>query len=58
MRRAFGWLMDVLEADQFSGKIKGGTTLGELAAMYDEPIERVMDALDANKERRGQKSYR
>jgi hypothetical protein len=32
-------------------------TLGELATKYDEPIERIMDALDAIKERHGIKSY-
>lgn len=32
-------------------------TLGELSAMWDEPIPRIMDAIDANKILAGQVTY-
>lgn len=54
MRRPFGKLMDLLEEEIHSSL---NPTIGELADKYDEPNERIMDALDAIKERRGQKSY-
>lgn len=55
MRRPFGKLMDLVEVDLLLAP--EGTTIGDLAARYDEPMDRVMDALDAVKERRGEKSY-
>jgi hypothetical protein len=53
VRRAFGKLMDMLDEREH----EPGTTLGDLAKEYGEPVERIMDALDANKERRGEVSY-
>jgi hypothetical protein len=55
MRRPFGKLMDLLEDELHNSP--GGTTMGQLSEKYDEPVERIMDALDAVKERRGEKSY-
>ena len=52
MRRPFGKLMDMINELDTSG-----LTLGHLASQLGEPIERVMDAIDANKERAGIKSY-
>jgi hypothetical protein len=48
--------MDLLEAD-LRQPDRPNWKLGEIAKKYDEPVERVMDALDAIKERRGEKSY-
>ena len=45
--------MDLLEAEP----VKGGVTLGDLAAKYDEPVMRIGDALDAIRERQGERTY-
>lgn len=45
--------MDMLEADPLPDEM----TLGEIADRYGEPVERIMDALDACRERRGEPSY-
>jgi len=45
--------MDMVETRE----TRDGETLGDLAKELDEPVDRIMDALDAIKERRGELSY-
>lgn len=52
MRMPFGKLMDELEKETDKS-----VTLGQLAEKYNVDVERIMDALDAIKERNGIKSY-
>jgi hypothetical protein len=48
--------MDLLEAD-LRQPDRPDWKLGELASKYGEPVERIMDALDAIRERNGEKTY-
>jgi hypothetical protein len=57
VRRPFGKLMDMLEDEPRFVEEKGPVTLGDLAKKYGEPVERIMDALDAVRERRGERTY-
>jgi len=52
--RPFSKLMDLLEAEL---RKPDGKTLGGLAEKYSESPDRIIDAIDAVKERCGQKSY-
>jgi hypothetical protein len=45
--------MDILEETNWPADTK----LGEIAEELGEPVERIMDAFDAIKERRGEISY-
>lgn len=52
MRRPFGKLMNMLDEMDTTG-----LTLGDVAKRTGETTERIMDAIDANKERAGTPSY-
>ena len=53
MRRPFEQLM--LRCAQV--ECDPAITLGELSSMWDEPVHRIMDAIDANKVLRGEITY-
>lgn len=53
MRRPFEKLMVMCTQVECDPAI----TLGELSTMWDEPVPRIMDAIDANKVLRGEPTY-
>jgi hypothetical protein len=54
MRRPFEQLVEMIDALDDSDR---DVTLGDLSKRWKEPVERIMDALDASKMLRGQKTY-
>lgn len=55
MRRPFGKLMEMAAERLASGDTQ--VTLGQLATEWDEPVARIMDAIDALKVVTGEPSY-
>ena len=55
MRRPFERLIELVEAVHDTEP--PSITMGELSRRWDEPVERIMDAIDAVKVKNGEPTY-